>query len=264
MNTDQTARRPGLNHSNQARLHMAAIAAGLLAAGVGALQAQPITVPNYSFESPTAPTTYPYVNTTIDSWQKIAEPAYYEPAFGSYGITWDQTAGVFYDTNPYANKDGSQLAYILAAPQVTLYQNLSATFQAGESYNMTVGVFGQSSLVAGATLELSLYYLANGNEVTVGSTTINYSAGVFNVNATPLNLVDFTASTGPIAPGNAAVGQNIGIQIESTVPLGPAANLGNWDIDNVRLNASVPEPATMSLLALGVGGWFLSRARRRA
>src|SRR5215475_13714097 len=44
------------------------------------LAAQPITVPNFSFESQIAPASYPYVNVNVDSWQKAPEPTYYGPA----------------------------------------------------------------------------------------------------------------------------------------------------------------------------------------
>jgi hypothetical protein len=102
---------------------MLAATAGMLAAGVPRLQAQPITVPNFSFESPSAPNSYPFVNTSVDSWQKNPEPAFYAPAFGSYGIPWVGTAGVFLDVNPYLNHDGSQVGYLLAVPQVALFQD---------------------------------------------------------------------------------------------------------------------------------------------
>jgi len=53
--------------------------------------------PNNSFESPS---TLPVgVSTSIDSWQKIPKPAYFDEA--AFGFQWIQTAGIFYDTNPY-------------------------------------------------------------------------------------------------------------------------------------------------------------------
>src|SRR5690349_18181720 len=60
-----------------------AIGAFLLAADPNRTIAQSITVPNFSFESPTAPSIYPYVNTSVDFWQKAPEPAYYGPAIGT-------------------------------------------------------------------------------------------------------------------------------------------------------------------------------------
>src|SRR5215211_5983125 len=53
-----------------------------LATGCEILSAQSIPVPNFSFESPAAPNTSPYVNIFVDSWQKAPEPAYYGPAIG--------------------------------------------------------------------------------------------------------------------------------------------------------------------------------------
>ena len=57
-------------------------------------------------------------------------------------------------------------------------------------------------------------------------------------------------------------GQKIGIQLESTVDIA-LTSFGNWDFDNVRLTV-VPEPATMCLFGLGVGGLVVARLRRRA
>ena len=131
------------------------------------LCAQPIAVPNFSFESQTAPNVYPFVNIYVDSWQKNPEPAYFGPIGSYYGIPWAGTAGVFLDVNPYVNHVGNQAGYILAFPQVSLFQDYStspthdfnATYEVGNAYNLTVGVFGKSTLTPGATLELSLYYL---------------------------------------------------------------------------------------------------------
>src|SRR3954452_23171595 len=153
--------------------------AGLLSA-TSPLLAQPISVPNYSFESQTAPNSTPYVNILMDSWQKAPEPAYYGPAIGTpFGIPWLGTAGVFLDTNPYANHVGTQAGYILGFPQVTLFQDyntspthdFNATFEVGKVYNLTVGVYGKSTLAPGSTLQLSLYYLDDSNNpVTVAAT----------------------------------------------------------------------------------------------
>jgi hypothetical protein len=248
---------------------MAAIAAGLLAAGTLPLQAQPITVPNFSFESPTAPNTYPYVNTSVASWQKNPEPSFYGPAFGGSGITWDQTAGVFLDVNPYANHDGSQVGYILSVPQVALFQDyttspthdFNATFDVGKSYNLTVGVFAKPGMAPGATLDLSMYYLdASNNKVTVDSTTITYSSAAFPTTS-PLNLIDYSVNVPTVQTNVAWAGQHIGIEIESTVSIAQTTFV-NWDIDNVRLTAA-PEPASLGLAALGFAGLLFGRARSR-
>ncbi len=245
-------------------------AAVTLLAGA-ALQAQPIIVPNYSFESQTAPTSYPYVNVNIDSWQKTAEPAYYGPAIGTpYGIPWIGTAGVFLDVNPYVNHLGSQAGYILGFPQVTLFQDynsspthdFNATFDVGKSYILTLGLFGKNTLAPGSTFQISLYYRDNQNNmVTVGATTVTYSSDLFPTTG-PLNLVDFSVNVPTVLAGDTWAGQHIGIQLLSTTPLQLATG-GNWDFDNVRLTAVVPEPASLGLLALGATGFILMRARNR-
>src|SRR5689334_11379132 len=101
--------------SRSAREHTTA--AAIVVALTGALQAQPIAVPNSSFESQPAPNVYPFVNVFVDSWQKAPEPDYYGPAIGTpFGIPWIGTAGVFLDVNPYVNRIGSQAGYILGFP----------------------------------------------------------------------------------------------------------------------------------------------------
>ena len=232
------------------------------------LAAQPITVPNFSFESQTAPNSFPFVNINVDSWQKAPEPAYYGPAIGvPFGIPWVGTAGVFLDVNPYANHDGLQCGYILGFPQVTLFQDynsspthdFNATFDVGKSYNLTIGLFGKNTLAPGSTLELSLYYLdAASNHVNVASTTAIYSAAAFPT-TNPLNLVDYQVNVPTVQATDAWAGKNIGIQLLSTSPIELATG-GNWDFDNVRLTA-VPEPSSLGLLLLGTGGFLFARTR---
>jgi hypothetical protein len=229
--------------------------------------AQPIAVPNFSFESQTAPASYPFVNINVDEWQKAAEPAYYDPVIGTpYGIPWAGTAGVFLDVNPYANHVGAQCGYILGFPQVTLFQDytssathdFNAIYQVGKAYNLTIGVFGKSTLAPGSTLDLSLYYLDDGgNHVNVASTTVVYSAGAFPT-TNPLNLVDYQVNVPLVQASDAWAGKNIGIQLLSTTPLEMSTG-GNWDFDNVRLTA--PEPSSLGLLSLGAAALLLRRRR---
>ncbi len=244
-------------------------ALGLLIAGPAKLYSQPIAVPNYSFESQAAPNAYPYVNVFVDAWQKVAEPAYFGPAVGTpYGIPWIGTAGVFLDVNPYENRVGNQAGYILGFPQVTLFQDynsspthdFNAVFEVGKAYNLTLGVFGKSTLAPGSTLQLSLYYLDTlDNRVPVGATTVTYSPAGFPETG-PLRFVDYEVNVPAVQAGDAWAGRHMGIQLESTTALAMSTG-GNWDLDNVRLTV-VPEPASLSLLLLGVAGLLGLRPRR--
>lgn len=236
------------------------------------LQAQPINVPNFSFETQSG-AGYPFgTNPNVDSWQKIAEPGYFAAVSGGQ-IPWFGTAGAFIDNNPYGNRIGTQAGYILAFPQVTLFQDynsspthdFNATFEIGKAYNLTIGIFGKGSsapLAPGSTLELSLYFRNSlGEREIVGSTVVTYSSETFPI--TPnLNFVDYQVNVPTVLASDAWAGQHIGIQLESTIPIELTTG-GNWDFDNVRLSA-VPEPTAMTLLGLGLGGVVLARLRRRA
>lgn len=240
--------------------NLAMIVAG--AAVCSSLEAASIAVPNGSFESPS---TLPVgVSTSIDSWQKAPQPAYFNPA--TFGFTWDQTTGIFYDTNPYVNHDGTQCAYMLSFPQVSLVQDysvspgLNATYGIGQSYTLTLGVFGKS-LDANNSLQLSLYYRDAGNGIVpIGTpTTITYNAATFPTTA-PLNLVDYSVTIPAVQAGDAWAGKNIGVMVQVSAS---DFNGGYWDMDNVRLT-TVPEPGVMSLLGLGVCGLLTRRAKQKA
>jgi hypothetical protein len=225
------------------------------------LHAASIIVPNSSFESPN---TLPAgVSTTIDSWQKAPRPAYFDEA--TFGFQWIQTAGIFFDSNPYANHDGTQCAYMLSFPGVTLFQDassgLNATYATGQSYTMTLGVFGKSMTPNVNSLQLSLYYRDGGNNViTIGSpTTITFNPALFPLTP-PVNLVDYSVTIPAVQAGDAWAGKNIGvmIQVSASDMLG-----GYWDMDNLRLT-SVPEPGAVTLLMVGVCALVLNRRTRRA
>ena len=70
--------------------------------------------------------------------------------------------------------------------------------------------------------------------VPVAATTVTYNTNVFT-NIT--HLLDFQAMVPEVRASDSAIGQNIGIQFQSTV----APNLigGVWDLDNVRLTEVV-------------------------
>lgn len=230
-----------------------------------------IPVPNASFELQPAPSGPPFVNLFIDSWQKAAEPAYYNAAIGTpFGIPWFGTTGLFIDSNPYDNRTGSQAAYLLGFPQVSLSQDFNsspnhefdAKYEVGLSYTLTVGVFGKGSLAPGSTLALRLYYLSDQNEpITVNSTTVTYTGEAFPVTLpNPLHLVDYSVSIGTVSASDPWAGKHIGIQLEATNPLELSTG-GNWDVDNVRLEA-IPEPGVLALGSLGAFALMLAGLKR--
>ena len=215
-----------------------------------------ITVPNASFESPATS----FVNTNIDNWTKPAQPAWWS---SSYGYDWSQLTGIFGNTasgssDHINNMDGNQAAWLFAVPQNALFQDLSAKFAVGQSYNLTVGIIGHGgNMLDCVTMQIGPYYRDGSNNIVpVGATTVTCGSVADNgMN----HLQDFSFVLPSVLVTDAWAGANIGVQLLSTADFG---NMGGyWDVDNVRLT-SVPEPASMTLLALGVGAFLLRRRAR--
>jgi len=247
-----------------------ALVAFSLAATAFPLQAEPITVPNFSFESQSG-VGYPFgVNVYVDSWQKPENPGY--PEGGEF--YWIQSAGAFVGTapnsaQPYSNLLGTQAAYVLSMPGAGLFQDdqttdwsgaqngLNATYQAGSSYQLTVGVFGKGMVDNYSSLQLSLYYRDGASRITIGTpTTITFNTATFNP-AGPFAFVDYSVIVPTVQAGDAWAGKNIGILIASLAGDGS----GYWDMDNVRLVATVPEPGSLTLAALGLSAVLARKMR---
>ena len=229
-----------------------ALALAALALCSASLYAGPLSLPNASFESPIAPRISPYAGPDMDYWQKSPQPTWYDPST-NYNTPWDYLMGTFYNV-PFPgllidNCDGSQAAFLFAVPEVAIFQDydsisgtnttpshaFDAHFNTNCAYTLTVGVIGGVSgappLFEGATLRLSLYYRdAASNMVMVAATTVTNSAQLFPSNT---HFVDFSVYVPGVRASDAWAGQNIGVQIASTVPFDKAG--GYWDLDNVRL-----------------------------
>lgn len=205
-----------------------------------------IPVPNASFESPDIV----FASSQMDSWQRFP---------GS-----DQATGLFDNTPVGAsdhidNADGAQVGFLFAAAGVGIYQDLTTTYQVGMSYDLTIGIIGGGGgMPAGQTFEISLFYRDNLNAIVpIGTAPVVFNTVNF---PTTTHLVDYTVQLSDVQAGDAWAGKNIGVQLLSTSGTGAG---DYWDVDNVRLTA-VPEPATVSLLVIGVGGLLWAHRRRRA
>jgi len=246
-----------LRHTLSDRVLWAFAAAAVsLATWTGTLRAGTIYVPNGSFESPVVPPVTPYAIPDLNAWEKSDQPAWYDPS-QNYDTQWADLMGTFYNV-PFPdefidNCEGIQAAFLFALPDVAIFQDynsiddtsptpshaFNATFNVGRSYNLTVGVIGGGGgMKPGATLRLSLYYRdASSNMVTVAATIITNSATLFPTNT---HLVDFQVHVPTVQPGDAWAGQNIGVQIASTVGFDIPG--GYWDLDNVRLVEEIDVP----------------------
>lgn len=208
-------------------------------------RAASVAVPNYSFESPVTA----YADPNIDDWLKSPTPYWYDETANG---PWSQLTGVFANTPPgdpqnIVNCDGSQAAFLFALPGVALFQDqaatnnssFTATYETGKAYDLTVGVIGNGGGMSnGVTMQIWLYYRdASSNMIPIAATTVTNSDTQFPDRN---HLIDFTAHLPAVQATDPWAGQYIGVEIISTVDFSLAG--GYWDIDNVRLTSSLPNP----------------------
>jgi hypothetical protein len=232
----------------------AVLGMAVLAGLATTLRGGTLYLPNNSFESPTVPPVSPYATNAIDFWEVSPQPDWYDPS-QNYDTPWDDLAGVFYNV-PYpetfiTNCDGSQAAYLFALPGMAVFQDydsvsgtdtfpshaFNAQFKPGRSYTLTVGLTSSTEepLNPGATFQISLYYRdSSSNMVTVAATNVTFDTTVFT---NLLQFLDFQAQLPTVQAGDAWAGQNIGVQLGSTVDFSLVG--GVWDLDNVRLVETV-------------------------
>lgn len=225
----------------------------------GVAGAAPIAVPNSSFETPEAPPVSPfaipaYFTTTDDSWIQAPVPGWWPLT----AVEWDQSLGVFLNVpGPLniTNADGDQLVFLFATPDLGISQDLAATYEEGNAYELTVALRGGSGgMPQDSPIAVTLYYRDGGdNIVPIASTEfLNDST------SSPTSLLDVSVSIPPVDAADAWFGQNIGIQIQSTVGLDePELQGGTWGIDNVRLESlsgeAVPAASTWGLIVMVLG-----------
>ncbi len=219
-------------------------------------------VPNFSFETPSIGTNFPYASPVLGSWAEAAQPAYYDPAYFG-GAPWFELMGTFYNwpdpgagTNSsyITNGNGVQSAFLFALPEVAIYQDynsigadatapthaFNSIYQPGKSYTMTVAVLGGGGGMAeGSAFALSFYYLVDTtNMQIIASTLVANSAAQF---PNDQGYADFSVTLPAVNPTDPWAGQHIGIELMAVPdPYDPTSWGGYWDVDNVRLVESTP------------------------
>ena len=163
---------------------------------------------------------------------------------GCGNVITDGDCGVFY--KPFAGNatDG--------ALNVTLYQDNPAT--PGLTYTLTGWAGAEANFLG--TGEFDIEFLDGSNTVIGGTSLDLNAAGLFVPNGQPFNYKSYQLSA--VAPPGSAV-----VRVSSRLLDGmsnPAGGGQAYVVDDFSLVA-VPEPASIALVALGVG--WLGLARRR-
>lgn len=200
------------------------------------VQASTIPVANHSFEFPVIdPNENPFLAIPVAPFWILLD---LDDEYGS-------NTGIFRNTppdSPYGdhifNADGDQLAFLGSQTGNAFLQDLSASYEAGKGYRMTVEVCpSMRHPPAGAdpnnALSLEFYYMNNEpNLVTLCSASVPSTALTQNY------LKTFSMTLPLVEADHPCVGQFIGIAIRADGAAG-----GYWDLDNVRVTEyfRVPE-----------------------
>ena len=193
--------------------------------------AESIPVENSSFELPVVdPYGFP-AWPFIDGWTEI-----------DLDTEGSSNTGVFPNTEPNSynhivNADGLQLAFLGSESGNALEQDINDVYKPGCDYRLTVGV-GISSMFPPSqsepldTIELAFYYRdVNDPNIMIDIVTDSIDAnGLLST-----QLQDFSLYVPTVSADANWANQPIGISIRA---IGQAG--GFWDLDNVRLGASLP------------------------
>lgn len=213
-----------------------AIAASFLVLIVTAgVRAEPIAIPNYSFELPPVDRNgnnpfgaLPY----IDSWDEN-DPGLLDEL--------NQNTGVFLNTadgepDHIVNADQLRLAFISTLIGNAVRQELDAVYEVDAAYTFTIAVGTSYTFPAGAAeeLDVALYYLDGDNEIIIASTTVT------GAQVEPTSVFDFSVSIPPVQAGDPWAGSQIGLLVQPS-PTDPddTVDEGFWNLDNARLDRVV-------------------------
>jgi len=187
-----------------------------------------IHIENASFETPVVdPNGFPALP-FVDQWTEIDLDTLSSSNTGVFGNT---PAG---NPDHIVNADGNQLAFLGSELGNALEQDLTAIYKAGANYRLTVAVgvssqFPPSSIEPIDALEVVLFYRDGNDVVDIVSRTVE-AAGLSST-----QLMDFSLHLPKVKSGDVWAGKAIGVALRAAGMPG-----GFWDLDNVRLNESLP------------------------
>jgi hypothetical protein len=191
----------------------------------------PIYIENASFEAPAIdPDAFPAVP-FVDAWVEI-----------DVDLEGSSNTGVFANTpggspDHVVNAQGDQLAFLGSGTGNALEQDLVDTYKPDHEYMLAVSVgvsalFPPSIAEPADTLELALYYYDDVNEpVDIVCRAIEATG------LTTTQLTDFSLFLPRVQEEALFATKKIGVALRSVGLPG-----GFWDIDNVRLIETIPEP----------------------
>ncbi len=189
-----------------------------------------IPIENASFEAPVVDPNGFGAVPLVDGWTEI-----------DIDTLFSANTGVFANTDPNSfdhivNADGSQLAFLGSQEGNALEQDLADTYKVGCEYRLTVGVsvsgrFPPAAAVPVDTLELVFNYRDANDVVDIANQTVEATGQSYT------QLQDFSLELPMVQAGDAWAGMNISIALRAAGQPG-----GFWDLDNVRLIESLPDP----------------------
>jgi hypothetical protein len=185
-----------------------------------------IVVANASFEAPVVdPNAFPALP-FADGWTELDLDAV---ASSNTGVFANTPVG---SSDRMVNADGRQLAFLGSQQGNAFQQNLTATYQTGCTYRLTVAVgvsarFPPSMVKPVDTIDLVLYYLNGAKSVDIAYQTVE-ATGLSST-----QVRDFSVYLPMVQAGDAWASKAIGVAIRATGKAG-----GFWDLDNVRVAES--------------------------
>ena len=183
------------------------------------LKADSIPVANHSFESPVVPPgSNPPAYPVISDWIELDRDG-----------EFSTNTGVFTNVTEINYADADQLGFLGSEESNALLQNLTASYQVGKSYKMTVGVCvsGQYLPDDPNGLHLVFYYTEAGDPNAID---IVFEETPSPSTFTSIALEDCSVYLPTVEAGDVWAGKTIGIAIRASGPAG-----GFWDLDNVRV-----------------------------